>query len=68
MNPTESDFDFRLPVERSFKLSNVKSKQKNLTVKTQNCKPLIDWHINQENTYWPNFKYKFVDLWPEYLE
>jgi len=35
---------------------------------TQDCKSLVDWHINQENTYWPDFKYKFVDLWPEYLE
>ena len=35
---------------------------------TKDCRPLADWHINQENTYWPNFKYKFVDLWPEYLE
>ena len=34
----------------------------------QDCKPIVDWHINQENTYWPDFKYKFVDLWPEYLE
>ena len=55
------------PKQQKF-LLDIANNLKNLTVKTQNCKPLIDWHINQENTYWPNFKYKFVDLWPEYLE
>jgi MoaA/NifB/PqqE/SkfB family radical SAM enzyme len=55
------------PKQQKF-LLDIANNLKNLTVNTKDCKSLIDWHINQENTYWPNFKYKFVDLWPEYLE
>lgn len=32
------------------------------------CSPLKNWHIKQENTYWPDFKYKFADLWTEYRD
>ena len=32
----------------------------------QNCNDLYNWHSEQEQTYWSDFKYKFVDLWPEY--
>lgn len=32
------------------------------------CEDLIKWHQDQETKFWPDFKYKFVDLWPEYLE
>jgi organic radical activating enzyme len=31
-----------------------------------NCSELIAWHQKQETEYWPKFKYKFADLWPEY--
>lgn len=55
------------PKQQKF-LLDIANNLKSLTVNTQDCKELINWHINQENTYWPNFKYKFVDLWPEYLE
>jgi hypothetical protein len=27
---------------------------------------LYDWHQDQEQKYWPDFKYRFADLWPEY--
>jgi hypothetical protein len=39
------------------------------TVKSSNqeeCNSLYNWHANQEQTYWPDFKYKFADLWPEF--
>lgn len=39
------------------------------TVKSGNqeeCNSLYNWHANQEQTYWPDFKYKFADLWPEF--
>lgn len=55
------------PKQQKF-LLDIANNLKSLTVDTQDCKELINWHIKQENTYWPNFKYKFVDLWPEYLE
>jgi hypothetical protein len=32
----------------------------------QNCNDLYVWHSEQEQTYWPDFKYKFAKLWPEY--
>lgn len=32
------------------------------------CLIIYDWHETQENTYWPNFKHKFSNLWPEYRE
>jgi MoaA/NifB/PqqE/SkfB family radical SAM enzyme len=35
---------------------------------TENCDSLLAWHKHQEKTYWPDFKYKFEELWPEYLE
>lgn len=33
-----------------------------------NCDKLVNWHNNQETKYWPNFRYKFANLWPEYLK
>lgn len=30
------------------------------------CESLYQWHKHQEDTYWPNFKYRFEHLWPEY--
>ena len=35
---------------------------------TTNCNNLYTWHKNQEQQYWPDFKYKFSDLWQEYKE
>jgi MoaA/NifB/PqqE/SkfB family radical SAM enzyme len=33
---------------------------------TKDCSQLLQWHHNQEQKYWPDFKYKFAELWPEY--
>jgi hypothetical protein len=33
---------------------------------TVDCEYLYDWHQDQEQKYWPDFKYRFADLWPEY--
>lgn len=38
------------------------------TSNTNDCKYLFDWHDHQETKFWPDFKYKFKDLWPEYSE
>ena len=35
---------------------------------TKNCNNLYKWHDTQEKYFWPNFKYKFANLWPEYNE
>ncbi len=32
------------------------------------CEYLYNWHVRQENEFWPDFKYKFAELWPEYKE
>lgn len=36
--------------------------------KNQSCHYLREWHHRQESIYWPDFKYKFIDLWPEYSQ
>jgi organic radical activating enzyme len=41
---------------------------KSVNSNTKNCNELIQWHIDQEENYWPDFKYKFADLWTEYRE
>jgi len=45
---------------------------KNLTTmeadNNKDCLYIYDWHEIQENTYWPNFKHKFNNLWPEYRQ
>ncbi len=38
----------------------------NISNSADDCAGLLAWHENQENTYWPDFKYRFRDLWPEY--
>jgi len=35
---------------------------------TSNCDDLYQWHKEQETKYWPDFKHKFENLWPEYKE
>jgi organic radical activating enzyme len=39
---------------------------RNTTTSKDNCNDLYEWHSKQEQTYWPDFKYRFADLWPEY--
>jgi len=41
---------------------------RNIKNKEVSCSQLKNWHIKQENTYWPDFKYKFADLWTEYRD
>jgi MoaA/NifB/PqqE/SkfB family radical SAM enzyme len=55
------------PRQKKFLLDMAQSLRK-IDNQKEDCGDLIQWHIDQENTYWPDFKYKFVDLWPEYLE
>jgi organic radical activating enzyme len=49
-------------------LEQMHSSLKNVNSSTKDCNELIKWHIDQEEKYWPNFKYKFADLWAEYRE
>jgi sulfatase maturation enzyme AslB (radical SAM superfamily) len=47
-------------------LQEMANSLRNITGTKDNCQDLYDWHVTQENTYWPDFKYRFADLWPEY--
>jgi len=49
-------------------LKDMANNLKNINKEIDNCFELYNWHDNQEKTYWPNFKYKFKDLWPEYRD
>jgi organic radical activating enzyme len=44
--------------------NNIRTIENNIT----DCADLYTWHHKQESNYWPNFKYKFAELWPEYNE
>lgn len=55
------------PRQQKF-LSDMANNLKNLDNDKINCNDLIQWHERQETKFWPDCKYKFVDLWPEYLE
>lgn len=47
-------------------LKEMSNSLQNVNNTVDNCQDLVDWHNTQEQTYWPDFKYKFKDLWPEY--
>lgn len=53
------------PRQRKF-LSDMAVNLRNAKNSIDNCDSLYNWHLTQENQYWPNFKYKFADLWPEF--
>ena len=53
------------PVQENF-LRDMASSLRNIETKKYNCDELYKWHEQQEQTYWPKFKYKFAELWPEY--
>jgi hypothetical protein len=53
------------PVQERF-LQEMAVSLKNIKSTKINCDNLYAWHQTQEQTYWPNFKYKFAELWPEY--
>ena len=47
-------------------LQEMSNSLRNITDTKDNCADLYDWHHEQEQQYWPDFKYRFADLWPEY--
>jgi organic radical activating enzyme len=49
-------------------LEEMASSLKNVNSTTTNCDYLFAWHEWQEQTYWPNFQYKFENLWSYYKE
>lgn len=49
-------------------LTQMKDSLEKVNSNKNNCDDLYAWHHDQEQKYWPNFKYKFVDLWPEYRD
>ena len=55
------------PRQRKF-LSDMAVNLRNTNNQSVNCDSLYQWHLDQETTFWPNFKYKFAELWPEYKE
>ena len=54
-----------MPVQERF-LADMANSLQNINPLNQDCKNLYQWHLTQEQTYWPNTKLKFEDLWPEY--
>ena len=54
-----------MPVQERFLADMARSLQ-NITSVNQDCEKLYQWHLTQEQTYWPDTKLKFEDLWPEY--
>lgn len=55
------------PRQKKF-LEDMATNLSNIQSQTQDCEELINWHKSQEEQYWPNCKYKFTDLWPEFLK
>lgn len=53
------------PVQERF-LADMANSLQNIASSSQDCKKLYQWHLSQEQTYWPDTKLKFEDLWPEY--
>lgn len=53
------------PRQKNFLLDMAKN-LRNISTTTENCETLYKWHEEQENNYWPDFKHKFSNLWPEY--
>jgi acyl carrier protein phosphodiesterase len=49
-------------------LTQIKDSLEKVNSNKNNCDDLYTWHHDQEQKYWPNFKYKFADLWPEYRD
>jgi len=53
------------PVQERF-ITDMANSLRNIDSPNQDCEKLYQWHSTQEQTYWPNTKLKFEDLWPEY--
>lgn len=54
-----------MPVQERF-LKDMANSLRNIKSANKDCTELYQWHATQEQTYWPNTKLKFEDLWPEY--
>ena len=54
-----------MPVQERF-LADMANSLQNINSSSQDCNKLYQWHSTQEQTYWPDTKLKFEDLWPEY--
>ena len=54
-----------MPVQERF-LADMANSLQNINSLSQDCNKLYQWHSTQEQTYWPDTKLKFEDLWPEY--
>ena len=54
-----------MPVQERF-LADMANSLQNISSLSQDCNKLYQWHSTQEQTYWPDTKLKFEDLWPEY--
>lgn len=49
-------------------LTDMANSLKRIISSKKDCKELYQWHLTQEQTYWPNTNLKFSNLWPEYSE
>lgn len=49
-------------------LQEMANSLRRVTNEQSDCTYLYNWHTRQENEFWPDFKYKFAELWPEYTE
>jgi hypothetical protein len=56
-----------MPVQERF-LKDMANSLRNIKSANKDCTELYKWHATQEQTYWPNTKLKFEDLWPEYQQ
>jgi len=57
----------RWPRQQKF-LADMANNLRGIITQTNDCSALYRWHQTQETSYWPDFKYKFADLWPEYTQ
>lgn len=56
-----------MPVQERF-LNDMANSLRMINNNKTDCEDLYTWHQLQEDTYWPNAKLKFEDLWKEYRD
>lgn len=49
-------------------LTDMSNSLKRIRPIREDCDSLYQWHLNQEQTYWPDTNLRFANLWPEYKE
>lgn len=54
-----------MPVQQKF-LKDMYQTLQSIKSTRENCDELNEWHKKQEDTYWPNTKLRFYNLWKEY--